>query len=93
MRLRSTSTTVRLPGAPATARTASALAAAAVTLALAAPAPASADTPSRVSLMGTLQDEIGCAAEWDERCTANDLLRVAGSPTRFEKVVDLPAGA
>ena len=45
-------------------------------------APASADhtdTPSRVTLMGTLMSELGCPADWSEDCTATDLLPVAGS--------------
>ncbi len=40
------------------------------------PAPATADhteAPTRVTLMGTLMDELGCATEWDEGCDATDL--------------------
>ena len=74
-----------------------AVVAAVVTLALApasAPAAIAADpAPSRVSLMGTLQSEIGCAQDWDESCTVGDLTAVPGSPSRFQVVVSLPAGS
>ncbi|PPK95409.1 glycosidase [Kineococcus xinjiangensis] len=71
------------------------MAAAAVTLALASaasPAVAADPAPSRVSLMGTLQDEIGCDTDWDTSCTVADLTAVEGAASRFELVADVPAG-
>ena len=41
--------------------------------------PAAADhtaVPDRVTLMGSLMTELGCAADWDEACAATDLPRV-----------------
>ena len=37
--------------------------------------PAAADHtsfPTRVTLMGSLQSELGCPADWDTACTATD---------------------
>ena len=58
-------------------------------------APASADhtdLPSRVTLMGSLMSELGCAEDWSGTCTATDLLPVAGSPTLFARTFTVPAG-
>ncbi|MGG5259580.1 alpha-amylase family glycosyl hydrolase [Phycicoccus avicenniae] len=58
-------------------------------------APATADhtdTPSRVTLMGTLMSELGCPADWSEDCTSTDLLPVAGSPGLFARTFTVPAG-
>ncbi|SDQ15761.1 alpha-amylase family glycosyl hydrolase [Quadrisphaera sp. DSM 44207] len=84
------------PARPAARRTLAGLATTAVALGLVQTAPAAADhtgVPSRVTLMGSLQSELGCAADWDEACTATDLTALAGSPGVFETVEDVPAGA
>ncbi len=66
---------------------------AALLVPLAPPGPAAADhtaDPSRVTLMGTLMDELGCGGEWDEGCDLTDLtLRPDGI---WEFVGTLPAG-
>ena len=65
----------------------------AMTAALTA-APASADHmsfPTRVTLMGSLQSELGCDADWDETCTATDLRGVPRSRS-FDLVALVPAG-
>jgi hypothetical protein len=57
-------------------------------------APASADHtsfPTRVTLMGSLQSELGCDADWDETCTATDLKSVPRSRS-FDLVALVPAG-
>ncbi len=70
-----------------------ALTAAAATLGIVSPAAADhTDPPERVSLMGSLQSEIGCAADWDGDCTANDLVRIAGT-SAYETVATVPAGS
>ncbi|GAA4983014.1 alpha-amylase family glycosyl hydrolase [Kineococcus glutinatus] len=75
-------------------RTTTGLATAALALALVPAQPAAAaDGPARVSLMGSLQSEIGCAADWDETCTSTDLTAVPGSPGRYEGVFTVPAGS
>ena len=73
-----------------------AVVAAAVLAVAAVPPPALADhtaPPARVTLMGSLQSELGCATDWDEACTATDLAPVAGSSTAFEGVFEVPAGS
>ena len=44
-----------------------------------------------VTLVGSLQSELGCAKDWDETCTATDLAQVAGTTT-YAKTVNVPAG-
>ncbi len=64
--------------------------------ALATALPAAADhtpTPSRVTLMGDLMSELGCESDWNESCTATDLLPVAGSPGLFARTFTVPAGS
>ena len=59
-----------------------------------APGSALADhtpAPERVSLMGTLMSELGCAADWDVACTRTDL--TAGSDGSWSLTGTLPAGA
>jgi glycosidase len=73
------------------------LAVVATAVALVAPSalPASAEhtpLPSRVTLMGSLMDELGCGAEWDETCDATDMTRV-GDTAVFELVATVPAGS
>ena len=58
-----------------------------------APVPAHADhaePPDRVTLMGSLMSELGCGADWDEACTATDLVQEG---TTWSLVADVPAGA
>ena len=57
--------------------------------------PAVADhtpVPSRVTLMGSLMNELGCQSDWSENCTTTDLLPVPGSPTLFARTFTVPAG-
>ncbi|QZY29111.1 pullulanase-type alpha-1,6-glucosidase [Nocardioides coralli] len=60
---------------------------------LAVTSPAAADhttAPDRVTVMGTVMDELGCGADWDESCSATDMsLAEDGS---WELVGELPAG-
>ncbi|HNQ07407.1 MAG TPA: pullulanase-type alpha-1,6-glucosidase [Tetrasphaera sp.] len=44
------------------------------------------------TLVGTLQDELGCGADWDPGCTTTDLTPIAGTTT-YEKVFTVPAGS
>ncbi len=47
--------------------------------------------PSVVTLAGSLQSELGCAADWDPACAATELtLTDAGS---YARAVELPAGS
>jgi alpha-amylase len=58
-------------------------------------APAAADHkafPSRVTLMGSLQSELGCKTDWDTACTATDLTGVPRTRS-FELVTQVPAGS
>lgn len=58
--------------------------------------PADADhtaTPTRVTLMGSLMDELGCASDWDEACTATDMTQVASEPSSYRLAATLPAGS
>ncbi len=55
-------------------------------------APAAADhtdPPERVTVMGTLMQELGCGADWDEACTATDMQPTAEG---WQLVGGLPAG-
>ena len=57
-------------------------------------APVAADhtpTPARVTLMGSLMSELGCASDWSETCTATDLALVPGSAT-YSGTFTVPAG-
>ncbi len=64
-----------------------------VGLPLAAGPAGAADPPSRTAtLAGSLQDELGCAADWEAACTSTDLTRV-GNTTAYAKVFDVPAGS
>lgn len=59
-----------------------------------APGPALADhvdPPGRVTLMGSLMSELGCATDWDEGCEATDLLR--GEDGTWSTTGALPPGA
>ena len=52
------------------------------------PAQAAART---VTLVGSLQSELGCEADWTPGCTATDLTQV-GASTTYAKTVTVPAG-
>ncbi|KGN39489.1 alpha-amylase family glycosyl hydrolase [Knoellia subterranea] len=54
-------------------------------------APAAAETES-VALVGSLQSELGCPADWQPDCSATELTRV-GDSTAYTKVFSLPAGS
>ena len=57
----------------------------------AAPAYAAAtDVPSRVTVMGTLMDELGCARDWDEGCFATDM---TDEGTEWALEAEVPAGS
>jgi glycosidase len=85
------------PRAPIARTLLALLAALGVVLALAGPVagPASADhtaLPGRVTLMGSLMSELGCATDWDEGCTLTDMARV-GDTSVFELDATVPAGS
>ena len=59
-------------------------------------APAFADhtpLPSQVTLVGSLQSELGCPGDWQPECAQTALLPVAGSPGLFRASFTVPAGA
>ena len=43
--------------------------------------PAAAAAARTVTVVGSLQSELGCAADWQETCTATDLTREGDSTT------------
>ena len=45
------------------------------------------------SLVGSLQSELGCAADWDPTCTDGDLAPVAGEDGQYAAEITLPAGS
>ncbi|MEV4624580.1 pullulanase-type alpha-1,6-glucosidase [Asanoa sp. NPDC049573] len=58
-------------------------------------APAFADhtpLPSQVTLVGSLQSELGCPGDWQPECAQTALLPVAGSPGLFRASFTVPAG-
>ncbi len=60
-------------------------------LGLVAATPASA-APTSVTLVGSLQDELGCTADWQPECEATMLQPVEGG-TAYAKTFDVPAGS
>ena len=50
------------------------------------------ETPSSVTLVGSLQSELGCANDWAPECAATHLQPVSGSPGVFRATFDMPAG-
>ncbi|MDG4824771.1 pullulanase-type alpha-1,6-glucosidase [Asanoa sp. WMMD1127] len=59
-------------------------------------APAFADhtpLPSQVTLVGSLQSELGCPGDWQPSCGETGLAPVAGSPGLFRASFTVPAGA
>jgi pullulanase-type alpha-1,6-glucosidase len=60
---------------------------------LAAPAAADhTDAPTAVTVVGSLQDEVGCDDDWSPGCEASGLERVAGTST-YDAVLTVPAGS
>ena len=58
--------------------------------------PATADhtpTPTAVTLVGSLQSELGCPGDWQPECAVTYLQPVGGSPGVFSGTFDVPAGA
>jgi pullulanase-type alpha-1,6-glucosidase len=77
-----------------TATTISSLLAAPLLLPGALAAPAAADhteAPAAVTVVGSLQDEVGCEDDWSPGCEASGLQPVAGTST-YEGVLTVPAG-
>ncbi len=61
-----------------------------------AAAPALADhtaQPGHVALVGSLQDEIGCAGDWAPSCETSRLQPVPGSTSTYDAVFSVPAGS
>ena len=59
-------------------------------------APAQADhtpVPGVVTLVGSLQSELGCPGDWQPECAQTRLQPVAGSPGVFQGTFDVPAGS
>ena len=59
------------------------------------PPPAAADhtpLPNTVTLVGSLQSELGCPGDWQPECDATHLLPVAGEPGVFRATFTVPAG-
>ncbi len=48
--------------------------------------------PSTVTLVGSLQSELGCPGDWQPECGQTHLQPVAGSPGLFRGTFDVPAG-
>src|ERR1700754_2051663 len=55
--------------------------------------PAFAALPSQVTLVGSLQSELGCPGDWQPECAATALAPVAGSPGLFRASFSVPVGA
>ncbi|MCC6458018.1 MAG: pullulanase-type alpha-1,6-glucosidase [Caldilineaceae bacterium] len=56
------------------------------------PAALAASTSDTVTLAGSLQDELGCAGDWDPACTNTELPLDSGDDI-FQQAFDLPAGS
>ncbi|GIF77748.1 pullulanase-type alpha-1,6-glucosidase [Asanoa siamensis] len=59
-------------------------------------APAFADhtpVPTQVTLVGSLQSELGCPGDWQPECAATALAPVPGSPGLFRASFAVPSGA
>src|SRR5690606_8844733 len=55
---------------------------------------AAADSPGRtVTLVGNLQDELGCDVDWAPQCTATQLDLVDPEGTAYTGVFEVPAGS
>jgi hypothetical protein len=69
--------------------------AASVALSVLAPVPVLADhaaPPTRVTIAGTLQSELGCPADWQPGCAATDLADADGDGT-WTGTFEVPAGS
>jgi pullulanase-type alpha-1,6-glucosidase len=78
-----------------TATTISSLLAVPLLLPAALSAPAAAEhteTPATVTVVGSLQDEVGCENDWSPGCEASGLQPVAGTST-YDGVLTVPAGS
>lgn len=51
------------------------------------------ELPSSVILVGSLQDELGCAGEWQLDCAATRLQSVPGTEGLYQATLDIPAGS
>ncbi|MBT2532187.1 pullulanase-type alpha-1,6-glucosidase [Arthrobacter sp. ISL-48] len=51
------------------------------------------ELPSSVTLVGSLQDELGCAGEWQLECAATRLQPVPGTEGIYQATFDVPAGS
>ncbi len=74
------------------------LSAVAISPSMAGPAPYRAVTaqegaPSTVTLVGSLQDELGCAQDWDPACPETILASVDDSETTYAGIFDVPEGS
>ena len=49
--------------------------------------------PSTVTLVGSLQSELGCPGDWQPECAATHLEPVAGQPEVFRATFTVPAGS
>ncbi|USQ77056.1 pullulanase-type alpha-1,6-glucosidase [Ornithinimicrobium cryptoxanthini] len=81
---------------PAALATAAVVATAALSPANAATEPAVAAEPAvsrSVTLVGSLQDELGCAADWAPDCTATQLDLIEAGGSAYSGVFAVPAGA
>jgi pullulanase-type alpha-1,6-glucosidase len=51
------------------------------------------EPPSSVTLVGSLQDELGCAGEWQPDCAATRLQPVPGTEGLYQATFNIPAGS
>lgn len=49
--------------------------------------------PGTVTLVGSLQSELGCPGDWQPECDATHLQPVAGEPGVFRGTFPVPAGS
>ncbi len=85
----------RTPSAPLRLGWAAGLLALAVGTTLSSAGPAIADhtpTPRTVTLVGSMQSELGCPGDWQPDCAATRLMPVAGDPELFRGTFTVPAG-
>ena len=80
-----------LPGILTASLVVAAAAAATAGVPVAAPPAAAADRT--VTLVGDLQDELGCSADWQPTCEATRLDQVEVGGTTYRGVFDVPAGS
>lgn len=68
------------------------LALAAATIPAATPLLAGAEEERTVTLVGSLQDELGCAEDWMPACTETRLAAVPGVDGRYQSAFEVPGG-